>query len=439
MVSQPARTQIVCVGISHKTASVRERESFATLDNSWTSACFSGMEAISEHVLLVTCNRVEFYLAIRGNAASTVQTLLVRICDKTQWRVSELEQIVSVYHDIDAAAHLFSVVSGLESMVVGESEILGQVSRTYVKAIERRSIGPTLDALFRAAVGTGKRIRAETSIGREPASVSSVALELAEKRLGDLSQKHVTLIGLGEMGQRTLKLLRGRKLRNVALVNRTLKRAQAMVEPGWTAHALQDLRQVLADTDLAISVTGAPAPVVLADDVRSAVVNRGEQGSGAVGRSSLIIIDMAVPRDVEPEVAEVDGAILFDIDDLQQEIDQTIAKRTQVIPMVNQIVEEELAQFQRTMRELDVRPLVVELRTRAERIREKEIARTLRLLGDVDADTEAHLQAMTHALVNKLLHEPTVRIRQAARDEGSDEFVATVVNLFNLNNSSPPA
>ena len=437
MTSHSNESHLVCVGLSHKTSSVMDRERLARLDDAWFSASVAEIELVDEWAFLSTCNRVELYLAVRGEVPSTIHTLRQVIAEKTQISQGSLANSLSVHEGVNAAHHLLSVTSGLESMVVGESEILGQVSNAYMSAVEKRTIGPLLDALFRAAIRTGKRVRAETPVGSMPASVSSVALDLAADELGDLSRRHVAVIGLGTMGQLALKLLRAQHVRNVTLVNRSQERAQSLADPGWRVRPLCEIPQALAEADLVITATGAPHTVVSAHDLQSATVQRTASRNGSGDRAPLVIIDVALPRDVEPDAAMNPGVILYNLDDLRHGVERAIGERSSAIPAVRRIIDEELAEFQKKQRELEVRPVVIALRTRAESIRERELERTLRYLGDVDPDTVAHLQHLTRALVNKLLHEPTVRIKEMAHEERSGEYMATLRDLFGLDNGSP--
>ena len=430
--------RLLCVGLSHHTAPVEQREIFAGLGSEQSNAAGMDIGSISERTRLSTCNRLEWYLAIHEDAGRVID----RLCDHTHQRTGLSEDAIrlslSIYEGPDAVRHLFDVAAGLESMVLGESEILGQVSRTYVQAVEMNTAGPLLDALFRAAIRTGKRVRSETALGSNPASVSSVALDLATRELGDLTKKNILVIGMGEMGTLTQKLLRAQGARNVVLVNRTLDRARSLAEPDWTARPMEELPSALADADLVISATSAPHAIVTAQDLKLAAGARSNGSTGMPSRRPWLIIDLALPRDVEPKASEIAGVTLYDLDGLQAAIERSLARRQEAAPAARAIVAEELSDFRLKLCELEVRPLVVELRTRAEGIREQELARTLRFLGDVEPDTVAHLQHLTRALVNKLLHSPTVRIKEMARNDRSEEYLDTVCDLFGLDSGTSP-
>jgi glutamyl-tRNA reductase len=325
----------------------------------------------------------------------------------------------------DVARHLCRVAAGLDSLVLGEAEILGQVGASFRDARSAKSVGPVLSLLFRTAVGVGRRARAETAIGANPATASSMALALAEGALGSLREQRVLVVGAGRIGLQTAKAASNRRVAHVAVANRTRGRA---ADVGSTfdaaAYGLDELESALAWADVAVTATAAETPVVRAETVRAAMATRRER--------PLVIVDLAVPADVEREVAGIAGVRLFDVDDLRAGLDDAIASRLAEVPKVEVIVEEEVALFGRRFRELEVEPLVAELRQRAEEIRERELRRTLRHLGDVEPETREHVTKLSHALVNKLLHEPTARLREKADEGDADDVADAVRDLFGL-------
>jgi glutamyl-tRNA reductase len=327
-----------------------------------------------------------------------------------------------VHSGDDVARHLCRVAAGLDSLVLGEAEVLGQVREAFERGTDA---GPALELLFRTAIGAGRRARSETSIGANPATASSMALSLAEGVLGSLRDRNALVVGAGRVGLQTLKALAGRRIANVAVANRTLETAAAAASRfGGAAHALEELESALAWADLAVTATSSETPVVTAGIVRAALARRPER--------PLVLVDLAVPSDVEREAADVEGVRLFDVDDLRAGLDGTLAARLREVPKVEAIVEDEVASFGRRLRELEVEPLLAELRLRADAIREQEVERTLRRLGDVDPETAEQVELLARALVKKLLHEPTVRLRDRAGEGAADDVAVALRELFGL-------
>lgn len=271
----------------------------------------------------------------------------------------------------------------------------------------------------------GRRARVETGIGANPATASSMALALAEGALGGLRGRRLLVVGAGRVGLQTLKLASGRGLAGIAVANRTLDRAEEVAHRfGATGLGLDALDRELAGADLVIAATSAEEPVLLATSVEQAM-------SGRPGRP-LVLVDLAVPADVEREAGGIDGVQLFDVDDLRAGLDDAMASRLREVPKVEAIVEDEVAEFGRRYRELEVEPLLAELRRQAESIRERELDRALRDLGDVDPAIAERMEHLTRALVTKLLHDPTVRLRERAGAGDADEVADTVRELFGI-------
>ncbi|MGH2537166.1 MAG: glutamyl-tRNA reductase, partial [Candidatus Promineifilaceae bacterium] len=329
------------------------------------------------------------------------------------------------FTDREAVSHLCRVAAGLDSLVLGEPQILGQVTVAYTAAVAQGSVGPQLSLLFCMAIRAGKRARTETAIAHQPVSLSSLAIALAQELVGDLRHGHILVIGLGEMGQLALKALRARKISQVSVASRSRPRAEAVAAPGgYQAYGLEELPQALTAADVVISATGASQPIVDAALAGQVMAQRPER--------RLILIDLAVPRDVDPAVRALPGVVLFNVDDLQQSLDDALASRQQAVPQVEAIIAQEVAAWEAEYQAQTIRPLISDLRHKAERIRQREVQRTLRQLGEVDPQTLAHLQRLSRSLVNKLLHEPTVRLRQKAADGQAADYANTVRDLFGL-------
>ena len=426
-------TRIVCLGLSHHTAPLALRERISCSlpeEHGLLEAVEDGsdrFDALAEMVLLSTCNRIELYAVVDAPAGAAQRLLTDYMASVHPVDPASFDDYLYFHQGYAAIIHLARVAAGLDSMVLGEPQILGQVNDAYMQAVEANTAGPVLTALFRGAIRAGKRARTETAISSNPASVSSVAITLAQQVAGDLERQEVLVVGLGEMGQLALSALRKRKIANISLANRSRERAERLAA-GWDGrtYGLEQLPQALATADTVICATAAPHTVVDAGMVRAVMAQR-------KGRP-LVIIDIAVPRDVEPDVARVPGVHLFDIDDLQETLDEALAARQKEIPRVEAIIAEELKALEAEIRALTIKPIIVDLRQKAEAIRQRELERTLRFLGDdVDEETLKHVQHLSRSLVNKLLHEPTTRLREKATDGQATEYEEAVRDLFDLN------
>ena len=377
---------------------------------------------VEEHALLSTCYRVELYAYLVDGVEDAREALIDALAEAHAVDRAELVHLY-VHAGEDVARHLCRVASGLDSLVLGEAEILGQVRDAFDKAGSAR-IGPVLSLLSRTAVATGRRARAETAIGVNPATASSMALSLAEGVLGDLSERRVLVIGAGRIGLQSLKAVTGRGIAQVAIVNRSPGRAaEAAARFGTVVYAWDRLDDALAWADVAVSATSSEKTVIGVDVVRAAAQRR---------ESPLVLVDLAVPADVDRDAADVPGVRLFDVDDLRAGLDGALASRLREVPRVEAVVEEDVLLFGRRYRELEVEPLVAALRRRADGIREAEVERTLRHLGDVDPATADHIDRLSQALVKKLLHEPTVRLRERAGGGEAGDVAAVVRELFGL-------
>ncbi len=412
--------RLVCLGLSHRTAPVELRERIGALGPG-AERC----PGVVEHAALETCYRVELYATLSSGVEDARDELIEALSGLHGVERELLSDHLYVHSGDDAVRHLCRVAAGLDSLVLGESEILGQVGDAFEAGMAARTVGPGLSLLFRAAITSGRRARSETAIGANAATASSMALALAEGVLGDLREKRVLVVGAGRIGLQTLKALQGRDVQQIAVVNRTHGRAVDVAERfGVAARSLDELEDVLAWADVAVTATASENPVVRTEAVRRAMSQREER--------SLVVVDLAVPADVERSAGAVPGVRLFDVDDLRVGLDDTMSARLREIPRVEKIVEEEVESFGRRYLELEVEPLVAALRRQAEEIREQEVGRTLRDLGDVDPATAERIEHLSRTLVKKLLHEPTVRLRERAGAGDSDEVADAVRELFGL-------
>jgi glutamyl-tRNA reductase len=327
--------------------------------------------------------------------------------------------------DMDAVCHLFEVAAGLDSLVIGEPQILGQVTRALELARGQNTVGSILNRLFQAAIHAGKRTRTETAISRNPASVSSLAASLSESVVHQISEAQIVILGAGEMAELAVEALRKRGAQKILVVNRTLERAHALARR-WDAQAatFEHLHTALDSADILIASTGAPHTLISSKLVNETMQRRAER--------PLVLIDIAVPRDIDPEVANIPHVKLYDMDSLSAQLEHSLAERMAEVPQVKNILDEELALFSDYLRSLDMLPLIADMRQSAEVIRQIELEKTLRHLPELTEAERIHIEAMTQALVKKLLHAPTHRLRAEALSPRASEYAAFARKLFNL-------
>lgn len=431
--------QIVCLGLSHHTAPValREQLSCSLTDLSGLLRVFREEAAlegngrfpgIHELVILSTCNRVELYAHVDADQSDPRPILAAYLSELRGVDTAVFANHLYSFTGQTAVNHLMRVAAGLDSLVLGEPQILGQVNAAYTAAAQTHAAGPVLRRLFEAAIRAGKRARSETAISSSPASISSVAVALAQAAAGPLADKKALIIGAGEMAELALKALQARQIGSVTVVNRTCPRAESLAARwGGAAYGLEKLDDLLLTADIVISATGAPHFILDAALIGRLMAERN-------GRS-LVLIDIAVPRDIDPQIAQIPGVRLFDVDDLQDKLDEALAARRRELPHVETIIAEEQTILTNQLRQLTAKPFITDLRQKAEQIRQQELERTLRNLGEVDPQVAAHLQHLSRSLVNKLLHEPTIRVKEQASNGRSAEYVATARHLFGLENN----
>ncbi len=412
--------RLVCLGLSHRTAPVELRERIGALGLG-AERC----PAVLEHATLQTCYRVELYARLTSGVEDARDELVDALSTAHGVSRELLLDHLYVHTGEEVASHLCRVATGLDSLVLGEAEILGQVGDAFGTADAAGTVGPGLTLLFRTAITAGRRARSETAIGENPATASSMALALAEGALGDLRDRSVLVVGAGRIGLQTLKAAEGRGVVRVAVANRTVDRAEEVARRfSASAHGLDDLAGVLAAADVVVTATSSEAPVVNAQAVRAAMAERGDR--------PLVVVDLAVPADVERDAGDIAGVRLFDVDDLRAGLDDAMASRIREVPKVEAVVEEEVSDFGRRYRELEVEPLLSELRKQAESIRTRELERALEDLGDVDPAVAERMDHLSRTLVKRLLHDPTVRARERAGEGNADGVADAVRDLFGI-------
>ncbi len=359
---------IYCLGLNHLTASVALREKLAFDDDQIRAAlsrlgCGETANSIREMVILATCNRVEIYAIAAHPVFDDLETFLTATHHVPR---AEIAPHLFRLSDGEATRHLLTVAAGLDSLVLGEPQILGQVTHALELARGQAAVGPILSRLFQAAIHTGKRARTETSISRNPASVSSLAAGLAEKAVPHIKQAQIVVLGAGEMAELAVEALRKRGASHVLVVNRTRERARALAQRwGGETATFENLAEALTCADILIASTGAPHTLVQTKLVAAVMQAR--------PRRPLVMIDIAVPRDVDPAAGEVPGVRLYDMDHLNHHLQESLGERAAEVPRVEAILNEEIARFDEYIAALDVLPLIADLSERAEAIRQVEL------------------------------------------------------------------
>lgn len=426
--------QIVLVGLNHKSApvAVRERLAFGSDQVPEHLRRLIGAGGCSEAAILSTCNRTEVYVACEDEAQGT-EAVVGFLCAFAGEPRAAVAPYLYNYNGLAAARHLARVAAGLDSMLIGEAQILGQVRTALQLAQQAGTAGPHVTRLFEAALRAGKRARAETAIGEGAASVSHAAVKLAYRIAPSLFDKEILLIGAGKVAELVARHLSRKGHARVRVANRTEARARQLAEAyGWSSLPLEQLAAALEAADIVISSTGAPEPLIGADMVRAVLERRR-------GRM-LYFIDLAVPRDVDPAVQELAGAVVYNIDDLYGVVDTTVSQRREQVHQVEAIVEEEVREFWTWYGQRAVAPVIALLRQRAEAIRAQELDKALRRLDHLSEADKERIRALSAAIVNKLLHEPTVRLKEQARSPEGYRFAAAAAQLFGVEHElKPPA
>lgn len=418
---------IISLGLNHTSAPVHLRERLAFNEEQIRASlarlfCGHLQTSLAELIILSTCNRIEIYAASNQLAYPDLEAFL---SDVRGVPAQELYPYLYRFQDVDAVRHLFDVAAGLDSLVIGEPQILGQITRALELARGQNAAGPTLNRLFQAAIHAGKRARTETAISRNPASVSSLAASVAEKTLGHIKTASVVVLGAGEMAELTVEALRKRGVEKIRVVNRTLERAQDLAQR-WGAESatFESLYESLCEADILISSTGAPHLVLSAQMVSEVMRLRAER--------SLVLIDIAVPRDIDPDAADIPHIKLFDIDGLNSQLEDSLTRRLDEVPHVKRILQEELSEFEDYLKSLEMLPIIADIHQQAEAIRTAELEKSLRRMPDLTEAERERIEALTQSLVRKLLDHPTRRLRAEATSHRAPEYAALARILFNL-------
>jgi glutamyl-tRNA reductase len=417
---------LVVVGLNHRTVPVEMLERVAVAPSALPKAldALARAEHLAEAVLLSTCNRTEIY----ANATMfhpAMQDVSDFLANTASVDPRELSDHIYAYHDDAAIAHLFGVAAGLDSMIIGEGEILGQVREAWAVADREGASGPVLSRTFRHAIEVGKRARTETGIGRHAVSVSSAAVTVATEKLGSLDQRSVLVLGAGQMGQGMALALAGAGVREIVVANRTAVHAEVLAERvGGRAIRLDEISHAMLTCDVLLASTGAQDLLLERSQVEDIMQARN-------GRA-LMVVDVGVPRDIDPGAGEVFGVTLLDIDDLRAYGEESLAQRRQEIGSVREIITEELERHRMDRSAREVAPIVAALRARADELRELELERMRAKLDALDPAAHELVDQITRGFVNKLLHEPTVRVKDAAGSARGRLYADALVDLFGL-------
>jgi glutamyl-tRNA reductase len=416
--------RLLLVGTSYQRAPVELRELLA-YDPSLRREALERLSAGgTEAAVLSTCNRTEVY-AVGDEPSGLEKRIYGELAGLSGLSRSELEPALYTVTDEAAAMHLFRVAAGLDSMVPGEAQILGQVREAYEAARGADTAGSTLHRLFRQALRVGKRVRTETAIGENPASVSSAAAQLAERVFDDLAGRRILLIGAGKTADLTAANLISRNVGEIVVANRSSKRAEALARRfDGRAVGLDEVERELAHVDVVVASTSSQGYLVTAAQAERAMRERR-------GRS-IFFIDIAVPRDVDPAVNDLEGCYVYDIDDLERVVAESVAGRREEAVRAEAIVSEEADHFRAWQLSLDVVPAISSLRARAESIRREELERAQGRLGALSPTQRRAVEALTSQIVAKLLHQPTVRMKEAAGAADGVIYADAVRHLFGL-------
>jgi glutamyl-tRNA reductase len=418
---------IIVVGLSHKTAAIEVREKLNFPESTLPDALRKLMayEGIRESLIVSTCNRVEIYASVTESDKGIDQVKQF-ISDYHGLSREALEQSLYVYPDAQGVRHTFRVASSLDSMVLGEAQILGQLKDAFDIALKTKTTSTILNKLIKKAISVAKRVRTETRLAEGAVSISSAAVELAKKIFGELEGKNVMLLGAGEMAELAAQHLLGNGVKNIMVANRTFERAEELAkEFKGDAIRFEHFPDALMMVDILICATGAPNYVVNRDMASRALKERRHK--------PIFMIDISNPRNIDPEVDKVDNVYLYDIDDLQSKVDVNTEGRAKEAGRAEEIVAQEVETYLAWERALDAVPTIVDLREKVEDVRRRELEKALGSLDGITEDQKRAVEAMSQAIVNKLLHAPLVVLKQAASGpDTSDNTIAIARKLFNL-------
>lgn len=417
---------LIVAGLNHKTAplDIREKCAFSKIRvrDIYREMKTSGI--IDGAVLLVTCNRTEIYAAAK-DIPEGFDLLVNLLQPHSDIDLARFTQCIYQYSHHQTVAHLFAVAAGLDSMILGEQEILGQIRDAYQTAVDAQAEDSLLNMLFQTALHTGKKVRVETGINRYPVSVSSAAVELCREIFETLDATQVLVVGAGDTGGLAVKHLIDSGVRSVIVSNRSYDHAVEMAEAvGGRAVHFDGIANELAHADIVISCTAAPHPVIRSD-------NCGETLHARKGRE-IVMIDIAVPRDIAPELADIQGVFLYDIDDLQNVVEKNYKERLQAAHKARSIIEQDALKFTEKLASFPLVPVIQSLKQYAEGVKEAELAKALAKLSNISVREQSVIASLAHGLVNKLLHTPIAKMKEKSINNQGHLYVDVIQDLFDL-------
>ena len=421
-----AEVNLILVGVNHKTTPVEIREKLAFTKGKIEQSVdhLFNFPDIIEHTILSTCNRVEIY-ARANSQDSAIKSIKQFICDFHQLSLVELEDHFYSYSNKEAVEHLFRVSSSLDSMILGEAQILGQVKEAYSLARDLRSTGLVLNQLFEKAFSIAKKVREETGIAERSVSISSAAVELAQKIFDDLENHTVMLVGTGEMAELAAKHLISYGVKTIYVTSRTYERAANLARTlNGSALDFEAFKNELHRADIVITSTSAPNFIIKKEIVEKAIHERKNK--------PIFFIDIAVPRDIEPDVNDLENVYLYDIDDLQVVVSANIKEREKEAKNAMNFISQEVTKFNNWVGTLDAVPTIVEIRKKAENIRMQEVEKTLKKISHLSEDDKKLLRQMSSSMVNKILHKPTIKLKQKTQSEDGHVYLKAIRHLFHL-------
>jgi len=419
-------SEILALGLSHKTAPLELRERLALTEGRAAGLMgeLTGTDEVREAAIISTCNRTELYLVV-DDSVQAESVALSALSREAEIRPTELISHLYSLRSSDAARHLYQVAAGLDSMILGEAEIQGQVKRAYELSLVEGASGPILNRLFRGAIAAGGRARNETSISEKGVSVPSVAIEQARRALGDISRLHALVIGAGDTAELVARALTHRGTETVFIANRHYDRAIGLADRfSGEAVRIDDLPAQLDAADIVISATNSPHHLVGADELAQIMDTRS-------GRP-LFLVDLAVPRDIDPACRDIEGVSLSDVDDIQKIVERNTSGREAEARLAERIIEVELDRFERWLASLEVVPTVIALRERSDEIVRRVLAENENRWENLSDSDRRRVETMARAIASRMLHEPTMKLKDSAGSDEAYENVNTLRELFGL-------
>jgi glutamyl-tRNA reductase len=417
--------KIFVAGLNHSTADVEVREKVAFNGSRLEEGLrrFRELPEIEEAMILSTCNRVELYAHVKDTlkASESIKTFLSEFHNVNR---ASLDKALYIYDDINAIRHIFRVASSLDSMVIGEPQILGQLKEAFETALEKKTTGILLNRLMKKAISVAKRVRSETRIAENAVSISFAAVELAKKIFADLSGKVFMLLGAGEMAELAARHIMTNGVKEVIVANRSYERAcDLSKEFNGRPVRLDDFLREMVHADIVICSTGAPHYILLRDQMQKVMKERKQR--------PVFLIDISVPRNIDPKINDLDNVYLYNIDDLQGIVDANMFERKKEAEKAEKIIEEEIEPFLKWLSSLDSVPTIVALREKAEEIRKEEFEKLMNRFPEMEDKQKKAIEYMASAIINKLIHPPTKALKEEPEDK--DLLIAIIKKLYGIN------